>query len=97
MELGGNITLVGFSEREFAEIIVIKKIVGQYARRLHDAVPGFQHLTLSLKEIHGDHGKHELHARVDVSGTPYVAEVIDRNLFIALDAVLKKVLARVSK
>ena len=31
MELGGNIVLTGFSDRDFTEMIVVKKIVGQYA------------------------------------------------------------------
>ena len=34
IELGGNITLVGFKEMGFGELIVVKKIVGNYARKL---------------------------------------------------------------
>jgi len=95
VELGGNITLVGFSEREFAEVIVIKKIVGQYARKLHDTLPDFQHLTITMKEIHTEHKKFELHAKADVTGSSYSSEVVDRNLFVALDSVLKKIIAQV--
>lgn len=94
MELGGNITLVGFSEREFAEIIVVKKIVGQYARRFHDTVSGFEHLTVTLKNVGTN--KVELHAKANVGSKMYTAEITDRNLFVALDSVLKKVLAQIS-
>ena len=95
MELGGNITLVGFKERDFAEIIVVKKLVGQYARRFHDNISGFEHLTVSLKTVGTN--KLELHAKCEVSGTAHNAEVTDRNLFVALDSVLKKVLAQIEK
>lgn len=93
MELGGNITLSGFKNREFAEIIVVKKLVGQYARRLHDTVSGFSHLTVTLKDVGSK--QVELHAKCEVDGTQIAAAVTGRNLFVALDAVLKKIVAQV--
>jgi len=98
MELGGNITLVGFKEREFAELIVVKKIVGQYARRMSDSLTDFEHLTVTVKEIHGTpHPKMELHAKVLVKAKPFSASVTDRNLFVAMDSSLKKVMAQLEK
>lgn len=95
MELGGNITLTGFSERSFAELIVIKKVVGQYARKFNDTVEGFSHLSVVLKTV--GTSKVELHANLEVDGTHYASEVVHNNLFVALDGVLKKVLAQAER
>jgi ribosome-associated translation inhibitor RaiA len=93
IELGGNIVLVGFKPLDYAELIVIKKIVGNYARRFSDTFEGFEQLSLTLKEVHKTvkSQKYELNAKVMVKGRPYTSEVVDRNLFVALDSALQKV------
>jgi hypothetical protein len=99
-ELGGHITLVGFKEIEKAELVVVKKIVGSYARKLSDTVAGFESITIILKMVHHTaegHPKYELHAKANIKGNLCVSEVVDRNLFVGLDDVLKKVLFEVSK
>jgi hypothetical protein len=94
LELGGNISLSGFSDRDFTELIVIKKMVGQYARKMSDSLPGFSHLGLTLKDIHHSegHGKVELIVKATVGGSEYASEVTGHNLFVVLDEALKKVL-----
>jgi hypothetical protein len=99
-ELGGNITLVGFKEVDRAEFVVVKKIIGSYTRKLSDTVPGFERITVTLKSVHKTeegHPKFELHAKAIVSGKPLASEVVERNLFVGLDDVLKKVLVMASK
>ncbi|NJL44027.1 MAG: hypothetical protein HC945_01740 [Nitrosarchaeum sp.] len=95
IELGGSITLVGFKERDPAELVVVKKLVGAYARKITDASSGFEGLTVSMKPVHkqGDSEKFEVHAKVLLAGKPQVSEVTDRNLFVALDSALKKLTA----
>ena len=100
MELGGNITLVGFKEREVAELIVVKKIVGQYARKMSDTINGFEHLTVSLKEVHKSvdgHAKFELHAKALIHGKAFLSEEISPNIFMALDDVLKRVVEQIRR
>ncbi|HHE36350.1 MAG TPA: hypothetical protein ENL16_00870 [Candidatus Woesearchaeota archaeon] len=99
IELGGNITLVGFKELEKAELVVVKKIVGSYARKMSDTVSGFESLTVTLKVVHRTEGseKYELHAKAVINGKPLASETTQRNLFVGLDDVLKKVLAMASK
>ena len=99
IELGGNITLVGFKEIEPAELIVIKKIVGSYARKMSDTVEKFENLTVTLKEIHKTpkSQKYELHAKLLAGGKTHTSEVVDRNLFVVLDSALKKILTIVTK
>lgn len=92
IQLGGQIILSGFKELKPAEIIVVKKLVGSYARKFSDNVKGYESLNLHLKEVHKTPGseKYELHAKVIYDGKVESSEVTDRNIFVALDSVLKK-------
>ena len=99
-ELGGNITLVGFKVIDKAELVVVKKIVGSYARKLSDTVHGFEGISLNLKPVHKTeegHPKYELHAKAIINGKPLVSEVVERNLFMGLDELLKKIMTLASK
>jgi ribosome-associated translation inhibitor RaiA len=99
IELGGNITLIGFKELDYAEMVVIKKIVGNYARKLSDREP-INNLTINLKQIHHtseDSFKYELKAKADINGKIVNSELVDYNLFIALDNVMKKIESQVMK
>ncbi|MBN2458515.1 hypothetical protein JXB31_05280 [Candidatus Woesearchaeota archaeon] len=92
IELGGNIELVGFREVDGGSMIIIKKIVGNYARQFSDKSKDFKKLTLSLKKVHEREKseKYELHAKM-VADKDHNSEVTDRNLLIAVDKVLKKI------
>jgi ribosome-associated translation inhibitor RaiA len=99
IELGGNITLVGFKELDYAEMVVIKKIVGNYARRFSDREQ-MNNLTLSLKQVHRtneDSSKFEMKAKMDMNGTIYNSELVEYNLFIAIDSIMKKLETQINK
>ena len=42
LQLGGNIELSGFREIDPASMVIIKKIVGNYARKFSDHFDGFE-------------------------------------------------------
>ena len=86
IELGGNITLNGFDDRDYAELIVTKKIVGRYARQISDSHPGLERLDVVLKTAPGNY---DLEASCLIKGVKNASTGADKNLFIALDAVLK--------
>ena len=97
MELGGNITLSGFTSVGPAELIVLKKVLGNHVRRIADR-KDFESLAINLKEIHGNedhHSKYDLKANLSGSGSPINAEVIEHNLFVGIDSLLKKVAAQI--
>ncbi len=88
IELGGNITLAGFTGRDYAELIIVKKIVGRYARQLSDAQHGFERLLITLKQaLPGDF---QLEASCTINGTSFSATGSAQNLFVALDSTLKE-------
>jgi ribosome-associated translation inhibitor RaiA len=99
LALGGNIELTGFSELEPAVMVVVKKIVGNYTKRLGTLVDNFERLHITIKTVHHKEKseKYEFHARVDATGKQYAAEETDFNLFFALDKVLKKLENEISK
>lgn len=96
IELGGNIKLVGFKEVDSGSMVVLKKIIGNYARKLADHDDKFQGLEITLKKIHdtgnGAHPKYEIHARAACSSGMKTGECVERNLFVGVDDVLKKVM-----
>ncbi len=94
--LGGNIKLVGFREVDQASMVILKKIIGNYARKFSDHTPTFQALEVSLKTIHntteGAHPKFEIHVKAMIDGHAKSSECVERNLFVGVDETLKKVL-----
>lgn len=98
LSLGGNIQLIGFKQVSMSEVVVVKKIVGGYTRKIQENCNNFQSITVILKEIHKieNSSKNELHVKVIDDGKAFTSEVVDKNLFVALDATLKKVLAEVT-
>jgi len=98
ISLGGNIELVGFKQVSMSEVVVVKKLVGNYTRKIQEACNNFQGITVYLKEIHKieNNAKNEIHVKVIDDGKLFTSEVIDKNMFVALDSALKKVLAEVT-
>ena len=94
LELGGSIALTGFKDIDGASMVIIKKIVGNYARKISDNTTGFEKLKLNLKTVHRTEKseKYEIHAQVIEQGNSHNAEIVDRNLYFAIDNVLKKIL-----
>ena len=92
LTLGGNIQLSGFGGLEAATMIVVKKLVGTYARHFSNKCAKFELLKLSMKRIHEqEHSeKYEVHALVVDNGGQYTATVTEKNLFFAVDNALKK-------
>ena len=96
--LGGNIQLTGFSDLDGGKMIVLKKIVGNYAKKLCERCTKFEGLSITMKPVHEtDSGKiYELHAKLMNDGNPIIGEISDKNLFVAIDKALKKVESGIS-
>lgn len=91
IELGGNIVLQGFKDRDYAELIVVKKLVGRYARQITDRGVDLTELKVSMK---APSSRYEMEASCDVGGKTVYASAEDRNLFVTLDSVLKKIVGQ---
>ncbi|MFH0868523.1 MAG: hypothetical protein V1831_04375 [Candidatus Woesearchaeota archaeon] len=98
MQLGGNIELAGFRDIDSASMVVLKKIIGNYVRRMSEISDKFEKLSVTMKPIHETEKseKYEIHAKLINNGKPFVSEVVERNLFVAIDSVLKKIVNEIS-
>ena len=93
LQLGGNIELSGFKEVEPGCMVILKKIVGNYARKFSEQCESFERLSLSIKKVHETEAskKFEVHGMVIDKGKTFTSEITDRNIFIVVDTVLKKI------
>ena len=81
--LGGNIELVGFDDLEPGKLVVVKKIVGSYTKKISTAAQNFKKISIELKDK-------KILGKVTIGETTHSAEAEDNNLFFALDSVLSK-------
>jgi len=93
LELGGNINLSGFKEVEPGQMVVIKKIVGNYIKKISDENSDFEKVLISLKEA--KKGEFKLEGLLTVAGKNYSAEVSKNNLFFALNELLGEVSGKI--
>jgi len=93
IELGGNIELSGFREFDSSTMLILKKIVGGYAKRFSDLCDDFEKLSVTMKEVHKTESseKYEINAKVINKGKAHTSSITDRNLFFAFDSALKKI------
>jgi len=98
LQLGGNIELSGFGGIDGGSMIVLKKMVGNYARRMTELAEKFENLKLTMKPVHEKEKSelYEINAILMVNGKPIVSEVTERNLFVAIDSALKKIVNEIS-
>ena len=86
--LGGNIELIGFRNLDGGSMIVLKKIIGNYARKFSDKLNGINKLSLRMNQ---DAGKFALSCELIAGEKSYSSEHSDQNLFFVIDSVLKKI------
>ena len=98
LRLGGNIELSGFKDIDRPSMIVLKKIVGNYVKRMSELSENFENLSLTMKPVHATEKSelYEIHAKLMDNGKPFVSEVTERNLFVAIDNALKKIISEIS-
>ncbi len=91
--LGGNIQLTGFRNIDDSSMIVLKKIIGNYAKRIAELTKKLETLHITLKQVHQREKseKYEVHAMIVDDGKVFASEITERNLLAAVDKVLKKI------
>ena len=93
LSLGGNIELTGFGSFEGAEMVVVKKIVGNYARRFSGLCQNFEKLHIVAKAAK-EREKSELFevsATVLDNGKKFDGSGTGRNLYFVLGEALKRI------
>lgn len=90
LKLGGNIVLVGFS-LEPVEMIVAKKIIGHYAKKVGEKIE-YQEIKIILKQSQKAQSfLHEIKVNVRTNKGVLVADTVNHNLYTALSEAFDKV------
>ena len=87
IELGGSIKLSNFEGIEPALLIVIKKVVGNYTKKISESFKEFKEIMITLE----DKSTNKIAVRVKAD-KEYTSEASDKNLFFALDKALSIIL-----
>ena len=82
IELGANIKLIGFEDLQPAQLIVVKKMVGNYAKKINDTKGAFSELALEKEQ------ENQLKVKCIMNEKTYQASDTNKNLFFALDKAL---------
>lgn len=83
IELGGNIKLSEFESLEPAQLIVVKKVVGNYAKNISEKIE-FSELLVSLKD-------NKVAVKLTTKDKTFEEEETSDNLFFTLDKALAKI------
>ena len=88
INLGEKIELEGFKEIASAELVILKKLIGNFANKFGD----FEELKLHLKDVHKTEAsvKFEVNGKLKKENKEYNAEVTNYNLFFAVNEVLDR-------
>jgi len=92
IELGGNIKLDGFNSVDIPTLIVVKKMVGNYAKKISDNIMPVNELFLNLKESDNENKIFKLNASLTSEENKFDSEVEDVNLFFAIDKALQNIM-----
>lgn len=95
--LGGNIELVGFKELDGGSMVILKKIIGNHARKMSETAVNFEKLTVNLKKVGSGGNKFEVQAKMMDNGRPVTSEVTDFNLFFTLDKALSQIMSQITR
>lgn len=90
IELGGKITLSGFHNVEPGKLVVVKKVVGNYVKKMEEKTQNFENISIHLKQIHNS--EFEIQTKLAANGRAYSADVTDFNLFFAMSRALDKIM-----
>ena len=89
LKLGGDIILVGFS-LEPTEMIVAKKIIGNYVRKISEKTD-YQDIKITLKKTQKAQSfLHEIEVNVKTNKGILAADTVNNNLYTALSEALEK-------
>ena len=91
LELGGNIVLSNF-EMDSQEMVVIKKIVGNYAKKIKN-FQDYQELKLEMKSSSkGKNKKFEINGLLVFAGDRASSKAVGFNPYMLINEVLDKLL-----
>ncbi len=89
-----NIQLAGFREIDSSAMDVLMKNINNHARRMAELAENIGMIHITLKPLHEREKSeiNDIHAKVTDGGKVYASHVTERNLFVAVDKALQKII-----
>ena len=89
-----QIQLAGFRDIDISSMVIVDKNIQNHARRIAELAEKEVMLHVTLKPIHEREKSeiYDIHAKVTDGGRVYASHVTDRNLLVAVDKALQKVI-----
>ena len=98
-EFNASVELAGFRDLDSSSMTIITGNIDKHARKLSSHCNKMEKLHITLKKIHerekGE--KYDIHAKVLDNGKAFTSQVVDRNLFAAVDKALEKLVREIEK
>ncbi len=94
LRLGGSIELVGFSDFDNGTMVILKKMIGNFVRKMEDRCGDFRLLRLHVKPVHHTNEipkKFEFRGHIVEAGRTIPGELVEHNVFVGIDNLLKKI------
>lgn len=92
IDLGGVIKLKGFNDLGNGQMVVVKKMVGNYVRKIENKNDDFDQIELDLEEGEDDY---TITAELIITTEDDQSITItEDNVFIGVDAVMKKLIQK---
>ena len=92
IELGGNIILQGFETLDHADLLIAKKLVGSYVRKLCDEAGGCDKAEIMLEQLTEEY---VVKTKISLPNKIINAQAQGTNLFMTIDKALKQVLKQI--
>jgi ribosome-associated translation inhibitor RaiA len=87
-QLGSSIEINGFSIVDQASMVIVKKVIGSYARKFSDKNVGFEKLTVILSKDESQ-DSFQVEAQAKTTSSLFNSKINEKNLFVGIDSVLK--------
>lgn len=87
IELGGNITLKGFDNLEPSKLIVAKKMIGNYVKKIQEKI-NIKNITIELSN------EFKISTKLSYNSKELTSKCQDKNLFFAIDKALNEILTK---
>ena len=94
INLNNVLQLAGFRDIDSSTMEIIMKNINNHARRIAELAKNLSKIHITLKSLHEREKSeiHDIHAKVTDGGKVYASHVTDRNIFVAVDKALQKII-----
>ena len=92
ISLGGNILLKGFQGIERAKLVVLKKIIGNYASEIQKKRSDYEKLAVTLG---GSENNQTASIELTAGGNSIAADDTQNNMFVAIGNAFKKLMEKI--